>query len=845
LDNRILYSAILIAVALVISAVLTFRRGWWERALASIGYVLRHSTTRELLVLALLWGVFVATYLYPTLTPERSALDSTWSGGGIEYERLAGNIIPIEVGLTRYQHIPTWNPYMASGIPTLGDAFNYLFNPFFSLPPLILGAIQGVKISMAIALLIAAWGAWALAKSMGIGTVGRIMVGVLYMASGGIAGKFNPGHVQLAVSLCWAPLVLAGMWWTLRTKSHFAPVLMAVTFALMFYSGNIYYTLHTLVCAAVMTLLHIADRVDGRWKLRLDRVRRVLIGGAFAFGLSALQFMPVWTVRDSVDHFQNPELAGRYSIEVATLNFIYPYPAWSVFERPDVANPILLVGVDYSYIGLVPFLLMGMGTAALLSEKARKHISTRAGGAAFILAIVMLVWGAGQSSILQWLYTHVELLAEFRYVGRAHAIAGLWFIILAGFSVDALWQMLSVDERFATYSRTRLIRILTVGVILWALYVVYSAQNDETRLAIARNNYTFFYAIDYIHFMSMRDATDALWFVVLAFPLFDTALIAVTHFFRRAWGQRKGLSPRLYGVRLGQIALMFLACVGFADLMNANGGLYWYTRRFADYLSLYQHIRAVDPNNPFPDLNEPETQMTMFQSYYNEVRNRGLNEGWTPVRVPGTFVMGEGLGTNDLARWIISFTVNTPNVQDYNYELQQCARTDGGEPIRPNPVTDCNFYGDITGALYVRPQALPYAFIAPAYMLPERADELTPQNVDIPLSIEHEQDTITMRAVMPPLLDATLLLPDLPDYYLIVQETNFPGWQVFMDDVPVPTISIHHYIGIPMEAGEHSYTLRYQPPGLASGVVIFIVTLVCVGFYLHANKQRQILEPAQ
>jgi hypothetical protein len=845
LDNRILYSAILIAVALFISAVLTFRRTWWERITTSVFLMLRHSITRELCVLTLLWGVFVATFTYPTLSPARSALDADWSGGGIEYERLAGNIIPFEIGLTRYEHIPMWNPYMNTGIPTLGDAFNYLFNPFFSLPPLLFGAIQGVKISMAIALLIAAWSAWALAKSMGIGTVGRITAGVLYMASGGIAGKFNPGHVQLAVSLCWAPLVLAGMWWTLRTKNHFAPVLMAVAFALMFYSGNIYYTLHTLICAAVMTLLHLADRIDGRWQFRFDRVRRVLIGGAFAFGLSALQFMPVWVVRDRVDHFENPQLEGRYSLEVAALNFIYPYPAWGVFERPDISNPILLVGVDYSYIGLVPFLLIGMGAAALMSERARKHISTRAGLAAFILAVIMLTWGAGQSSVIQWLYTNIPLLAEFRYVGRAHAIAGLWFIILAAFSLDALWQMLSIDERFAAYSRTRLIRILTIGVILWAAYTFYSAQDETTRFDIVRNNRELFERLEYVRFMSMKDAADGLWFVVLAFPLFDTALMAVTHFFRRAWGQRRGLGIRSYIVRLAQITLMFLACVAFSDVITTNSGLYWYTQRFADYLSLYQHIRAVDPNNPFPDLNEPETQMSMFQSYYNEVRNRGLNEGWTPLQVPGVFIMGEGLGTNDLARWIISFSINTPHTQDYNYELQQCARTEGGEDVKPNPVTPCNFYGDVIGALHVRPQALPYAFIAPAYMLIDRADELTPQTIDNPLRIIHEQDTITIEAVMPPPLDATLLLPNLPEYYLVVQETNFPGWQVFIDDVPIETISIHRFVGIPMQQGEHTYTMRYQPPGFALGVVVFLVSVICVGFYLHSNKRRSESTPAQ
>jgi hypothetical protein len=173
--------------------------------------------------------------------------------------------------------------------------------------------------------------------------------------------------------------------------------------------------------------------------------------------------------------------------------------------------------------------------------------------------------------------------------------------------------------------------------------------------------------------------------------------------------------------------------------------------------------------------------------------------------------------------------------------VQQCARNlITGETMQPNPVTECNFFGEVPGLLYVRPQALPYAFIASSHMLLLRAQELTPQSVQMPLTIEHQQDTITLRAAQPP-PDDSLKPPDLPNYYLVVQETHFPGWQAFVDGVPVQLTSIYNYIGIPMQAGEHTYTLRYQPPGLAAGIVIFVITLAVVGFYLHAKETRMVI----
>ncbi|MFN8371978.1 MAG: hypothetical protein U0694_03760 [Anaerolineae bacterium] len=55
--------------------------------------------------------------------------------------------------------------------------------------------------------------------------------------------------------------------------------------------------------------------------------------------------------------------------------------------------------------------------------------------------------------------------------------------------------------------------------------------------------------------------------------------------------------------------------------------------------------------------------------------------------------------------------------------------------------------------------------------------------------------------------------------------------------MPVQPISIHIYVGIPMLPGEHTYTLRYQPPGLAAGVVVFGITLACLGFYLLDSRR--------
>ena len=88
---------------------------------------------------------------------------------GTEHERLAGVILPIQVGLQRYGHIPSWNSYLSNGVPLINNAFNYLFNPFHSLPILLLGGVTGSKLATIIAILIAGYSMWMFGLAIGLG----------------------------------------------------------------------------------------------------------------------------------------------------------------------------------------------------------------------------------------------------------------------------------------------------------------------------------------------------------------------------------------------------------------------------------------------------------------------------------------------------------------------------------------------------------------------------------------------------------------------------------------------------------------------------------------------------
>ncbi|HSS97727.1 MAG TPA: hypothetical protein VLK33_11890, partial [Terriglobales bacterium] len=98
-----------------------------------------------------------------------------------------------------------------------------------------------------------------------------------------------------------------------------------------------------------------------RFTFRWDRLRRVVIAGLFAFGLAALQFFPVWLTRDYVDHDlqginADATLEGQYDLGEAARYFVSDLDA----IRLDTSrNSDQAVAVDYTYIGLMVFLLLG------------------------------------------------------------------------------------------------------------------------------------------------------------------------------------------------------------------------------------------------------------------------------------------------------------------------------------------------------------------------------------------------------------------------------------------------------------------------------------------------------
>jgi hypothetical protein len=477
------------------------------------------------------------------------------------------------------------------------------------------------------------------------------------------------------------------------------------------------------------------------------------------------------------------------------------------------------------------FVFIAAGGVMLLAVPGqRRHF--RGALAALLLALLMMAWAGGQAPILRELYARFPLLAEFRFIGRALAIAALWWIVLAGIAADTLWRAARDWLNPTSYAAgRRLIRPLLAAVLIWLYLLIYSLAPTSTRQVMVLYNFGLLNGLDTLRFSTFLDVAQGLWALLLAALVINTALLTLGNLFvGRGW--------RPTGASLLQIGVLALALAAISDLMQANRLLYLFQNPTGSFSALYPYIKAHDADARFPAIRLTHSPLA-FETYEAELRN-WLDEGWRPYPVKGIIPVEAG-ALPDLPRWAIVSNLygeqgqgfSSQFVADNGYVRREC------RSLAVVTIDACDLSKQQTAILYELPTALPYTFIAPADQLLKTPKNLNADTVLSARLIDHQQDTITIRAARP----STNAV-----YYLIVRETHFPGWRAWADETPVPTFTAQTdqteryyagFIAIFMQPGEHTYTLRFEPPGFTTGLVILLITLVSMAFYYGRDRSQR------
>jgi hypothetical protein len=333
-----------------------------------------------------------------------------------------------EIGLSRYGEIPLWNPYMLTGFPHAGDLINHFWNPVATVPVMVWGGINGMKVSIYLSLLVAAYGQWLLAHVFGVRGLFRLWAALLFGLSGGLALLWHLGWYELLVGAAWFPWAFALFWRALHRADWRSTVLAALPIALILTTGGGYYPFYLAVSLGVLAVVSLVQRGRDR---RLQ-VRRVLVIAALGLGLSALYLAPTidgyrMTARDA-----SPDVvqANAQRIPYALFNYVVQDTEWFRVEALNKAS-----GASWFYIGALPLLALFFTPWVYAREPRRRRPIIALG----LLILALLVWHANPYTPVRFLYEQFPFLYTFRFPNRLLILIASPLLVLAALSLQGIY----------------------------------------------------------------------------------------------------------------------------------------------------------------------------------------------------------------------------------------------------------------------------------------------------------------------------------------------------------------------------------------------------------------------
>lgn len=405
------------------------------------------------------------------------------SGG--ETEWITNSVYAAHNGLRDYGRIPLWQPYLEFGEPLIDNPVGFVLNPFGSGLSLLMGAAQGLKYTVVLLALLAGVGGWFMGWALGLAWPGRVLLALLLVGKGNFHAMMNTGYFQLAHQQAYFPWLVGALVATARLpRARWPVVLLALAFTLLFFAGNLWYTLPMLIVLAALAAVYAltlkpAASASGRATLksrlnffkRLDGgfLRRLALAGGLTVGLSAVLLLPLAVNWERLGSHPPEARAGW---EVDLFRFIVPLYVNSDPRQPlEVYDPKHNLGrvffmdslEEFYYSFVLPPWFAVLIIAGLPLYRPRGAAARRFALAAWPLLVLFTLWGAGGQPLFVGLYERLEFLQGWRFVGRALAVGSFLLAALVAQRVDALWHSLrETDWRALFPAGSRLARGLPV-----------------------------------------------------------------------------------------------------------------------------------------------------------------------------------------------------------------------------------------------------------------------------------------------------------------------------------------------------------------------------------------------
>lgn len=464
-------------------------RGWWWYRRTNCTMIDTRFTPanlqpryRKLVPLVYFGELIVILMMVLTVTEPYRDMDTGQRLHGIEQEWLTSSSMQTSLSVRESGYIPLWQPYLEYGEPLVENPFAFVLNPLSTLPSIFWGGVNGIKISLVIYVFFTGLGGWVLGRVLGFGSVGRVLLALLLIGKGNMHAMLGDGYFQLGVSQAYMPWIVAGGIATIRHwQERWPPIFLAVMTMLLFFAGNIWYTLPMLASVGLLAITHLLY-FQGK-TINFPMIRRLFWAAILTLGLTAITLIPIWERRDLIADHPPVQGGGRVVDLDATIEQFYNGDELQYYD--DRAPGDLFLNrryiFYYSYVTPRWFLILMFGMIIPLQPFLYVP-GIKQGWRIWTVGIVMIVfctfWGAGRNPAMTWAYERVELLSQWRFVGRALAVASFWIAVLVAMRVDGLVQAVIHPYWRQKSIRPFIIITIQLAILLALVDNIYDAAKE-------------------------------------------------------------------------------------------------------------------------------------------------------------------------------------------------------------------------------------------------------------------------------------------------------------------------------------------------------------------------------
>jgi hypothetical protein len=323
--------------------------------------------------------------------------------------------------LLDHQTFPQWNSHLMAGQPFAANPGSKVWYPLTWLlviwPPEL-----HINLMTAFHLWLGGLGMWFWARRTGLQMASAWLAALAYLFAPKLMAHAGTGHLDLLMAMAWFPWLLLAAFHLMREKVSVWGIVGVGVAAAMIFTGAIQLTPYLFGATAVYAFALIP-------RDHPQKILPLLLAGIVALGLTAVQWMPLFALRDSLSRGDIREAdAGIFSIKVGQLFGLL------IGDHGGNAETMTYLGISVAVLALMGLLL-----------------HPRRNRWAWALVTVALVYALGENFILwKGLVKVFPPLLWFRVPSRA------WLLVVALMPYLAGWGLQSLIEKPPSTARARL-----------------------------------------------------------------------------------------------------------------------------------------------------------------------------------------------------------------------------------------------------------------------------------------------------------------------------------------------------------------------------------------------------